>query len=402
MRIDRTVTDDRVTLVFEGRLDAAWSEPASAALEEAIRLGRTRIELDLSAVTFLTSVGLGAILRAHARFRAVKGTLAIVALNDAIRDMLRIARLDMLVDRAATAAAAPRASDATDATDASITLGQGWRGELARARDGDARATIARVRGARVALDGATVALGHLALANDAAGAAGLYGEGLAAGGTVAVAPAGAPRPDCLVSRPADGEALRDAGFVALDALVVRGRPAWHGFLDRADAPRIALRELAAALVAATGGPVAFVAIGESAGAFGAWARRSPDGWPRTASAMTPDELRANLRFAGEPMHAGESLAVVAVACPKDAVATLDPGISDALADAGPLLLHAHAATVSYRPVTRATADIAAAGDLLGEQPMRGVLHALHDDRTRHETAFVRGALWVFPIGGAR
>lgn len=406
MKVTRHLDDACVRLVFEGRLDASWADAAAIALDDAIRLGRTRIELDLAAVSFITSVGIGAIVRAHARFRAVKGTLAIVALNDAMREMLRIARLDMLIDRAAPA---PMAHVA-----AAIAFGGAMRGGLEPCAPSDMRASAEFVREARVTLGIDTVALGHFALANDLADARGLYGEGLAAGGTVAVAPARAPRPDCLASAgdaalaagdPAsaagvDASAAGVASFIARDGLVVRGSPSFRGFFERSPIDRLSLRMFAQALVEATGGPLAFVAIGESGGAFGAWARESPDLWTHAASDMSPDEMRAALRFAGEPMHAGESIAVVAVACPHARRGELDPAVADALVDAGPLLLHAHVATVSYRPVTRATTDVSAAGALLAEQPLRAVMHALHDDRAGHETALVRGAVWVMRLGG--
>jgi hypothetical protein len=132
---------------------------------------------------------------------------------------------------------------------------------------------------------------------------------------------------------------------------------------------------------------------------------------------MTDDELRANLRFAGEPMHAGESLAVVAVAAPHGGAAALPASVRAQLADCGPCLLHAHLATVSYRPVPRNTRDILAAGALLAEQPLRSVMHALHaqgadagapappstgSHAAAHETQFVRGSAWVMRLAHAK
>ena len=95
MKITSDISDERVQLVFDGRLDAAWSEPASTALDGAIRSGRSRIELDLAGVTFISSVGIGVILRANARFRAVKGVLTIIAASESVRDMLKISRLEL-------------------------------------------------------------------------------------------------------------------------------------------------------------------------------------------------------------------------------------------------------------------------------------------------------------------
>lgn len=404
MKITPTTTDDRVQLILEGRLDASWSDTVAAALEEAIRSGRPRIELDLSAVNFVSSVGIGVILRANSRLRAVKGVLAITAASDAVREMLRISKLDFLVHAAAPAAVR---------TSAAITrFGRGWSGEYESIAPPAERASAEFVRTATVTLDANTLALGHFALASGLDDARGHFGEGLAAGGTVAVAPAGAPRPDCLASSP-DGKAPDHfISFVARDALVLRGRPALRGTFERTPIDRVGIRAFASALCDAAGSAVAFIAIGECDGALGAWARISPDGWSRPVSAMADEEVRAHLRFAGEPMHAGESLAVVAVACPRALAHTLAPEVRTQLAEIGDLCFHAHAAVVSYRPVPRSTRDILAAGALLAEQPVRAVMHCLHLDEhagrpietavdTAFETAFVRGSFWAVRIGAA-
>ena len=97
MRIERTETADTVRLALDGRLDSSWSESVAAALEEAIRLGRPRIELDMRDTSFVSSVGLGTIVTAFTRFRAVGGTLVIVAATEPVRKMLAVSRLDGLL-----------------------------------------------------------------------------------------------------------------------------------------------------------------------------------------------------------------------------------------------------------------------------------------------------------------
>ena len=413
MIITRTTTDACARLAFDGRLDASWSEPAAAALDEAVRSGRARVELDLAAVTFISSVGIGVVLRAHARLRAVKGTLVITAASAAVREMLRISRLEGLIHTEAPSTP-PAMATAGGAPAHTVRFGSGWHGELETINGPHAHApaTIGFFPETRITLDANTLAIGHFALANQPEEARGLYGEGLAAGGTVAVAPAAAPRPDFLASAP-DGRAPQHfVSCIARNALVARGPFSHLGHFERSVIDPISLRALAAALVDAIGSPIAFVAIGECGGAFGAWARTSPDHWSRPVRDMDAEELRANLRFAGEPMHEGESLAAVAVAAPHAARDALSPDVAAQLTDCGPCLLHAHIATVSYRPVPRTTRDILATGALLAEQPLRAVMHALHlADRTaeiggahpepqarRLETHFVRGSLWAMRL----
>lgn len=390
MKITSTVSDSAVLLALDGRLDSSWSEPVVAALDEAIRSGRSRIELDMSAVSFVSSVGIGAILRANVRFRAVKGVLAIVAASDNVREMLRLSRLDALLHVGVPApAAAPRAVAAT------TPFGRGWTGELATMGHTYAHANVEFMRNARLTLDADTIALGHFALAGSIEDARGLFGDGIAVGGTVAVAPAGSPRPDCLVSG-----AHEFVSCIARDAVVVRGKPSLQGHFEHTAEAHITLSSLASALVEHAGGAVAFTAIGESDGAFGAWARVSPDEWKRPLAEMQPDEIRANLRFAGERMHAGASMAVVAIACARDTRDTLPPEVASTLVDVGSCLLHAHVALVSYRPVPRSTTNLRTAGELLAEQPLRSVMHALRAaDGT--ESGFVRGSVWAMRIGRA-
>lgn len=389
MRIERTDTADAACLRLSGRLDAAWSEPVAAALEDAIRLGRPRIELDLRETTFMSSVGIGTILRAVTRFRAVGGTLAVVEASDAVREMLRVAKLDGLLGMRAAPAAAP-------AHDRARAIGGGWTGSIEPTGAPDAPAAARLVRAGTLAATPHAIAVGHVALAMDAASASGLFGDGLAAGGTVAVFPADAPRPDCLASS--------DAGAVRVqlrEALVADAAPTWHGHFEQsAGGPPVTLAALAAALVRALGGPVAFVACGECAGAFGAWARTSPDRWPAAPAAMEPEAMRRALRFAGEPMHRGESMVAVAFAALAEGVAGLAPEVADALADQGDgLRMHAHVAVAGYRPMPRQSREVTAAGQLLAEQPLRVVMHALRSP-DGPESAFVRGSAWVVRIGG--
>lgn len=376
-----------VLVAFHGRLDAAWSEPAARELEAAIRLGRPRIEVDLAQVTFISSVGIGVLLRAVQRFRAVGGVLAVVDASEEVRRMFRVSKLDamLLGTRAARTAAS------TDA--AAFEIGDGWSGTATPVDPGSGTARTVRRR----MLDAGpgTVAFGHLGLAADLAGAAGLYGEGIAVGGTIAVAPADAPRPDCVTSD--DGTGSRCAAW---QAIAVDGPVALRATFERGEGAPVGLVSLATRLAAAAGDPIAFVAVGECAGAFGAWARTSPDRWEAEAASMDDARLRASLHFAGEPMHAGESMVAVGVAALPEHRDRLDASIATTLVDAGTAWLHAHAAIAAYRPVPTTTVELASAGRLLAEQPLRGVMHALRAG-DGSECRFVRGVAWAIRIGGA-
>ncbi len=371
MRIERTVAEDAVRLSLVGRLDSAWSEPVAAALEDAIRIGRPRIELDMRETTFISSVGIGTILRALTRFRAVGGTLVIVGASDPVRDMLRVSKLDAILGLRAEPARPAAARE-------SRPIGDGWTGSVERTAAADAPVPLERVARGTVQAGPHAVALGHVALAPDEPSAGGLYGDGLVAGGTAVVFPADAPRPDCMAST--------DAGTISVqvrDALVANAEPSWHGHFEAAGGAAVTVSSIARELVRALGGPVAFVACGECAGAFGAWARSSPDRWVAGTDAMTPDDMRRAIRFAGEPMHRGETMVAAGFAS----------------GDASGPSLHAHVAVTGYRPMPRQARAVGAAGQVLAEQPLRAVMHALRAaDGT--ESSFVRGSLWAFCTEG--
>ena len=377
MIITRVVNEATVVLTLEGRLDSAWSEPTAVALDDAIRLGRARVELDLSAVTFISSVGIGVLLRASTKLRAVGGGLAVKSASVVVREMLRASKLEAMFALAPLVAVAHTKER---------SLGRGWNGSLVTldATPSAQQTVFSRIDEGHLRVDASTLAIGHLALALDSDSARGLYGDGLAAGGTIALAPAHSPRPDCLAA--SDGHTIE---CMARTALVARGAFAFRGRFEGTSEQPVALSSLALELLHAVGGPFAFVAIGECAGAFGAWARQSPDAWRTDPAHMNNDELRIALGFAGERMHVGETMTAVAFVFgdQTSTLATLD--------------LHAHLAVTSYRPVPQSTNDPRAAGSLLAEQPLRSVMHAL-SGRDGLESAFVRGCCWVMPIGAER
>lgn len=380
MRIDLATTADAVRLRLAGRLDAAWSDATAAALEQAVRSGRSRIELDLTEVSFMSSVGIGVIVAAVGRFRAVGGTLAVVEASDAVRKMLKIARLESLLS------VAPAARSAADGATIALAGGTGedaFEGSLRRL-DGGSLRLEERSRG-RIAVSPDLVALGQLALAEHEKAAAGRFGEGLIVGGTIAVMPAEATRPDCLASGGREGvEAMVHR------ALLVKGPPCLQGFFEAPAGRGARLSELARTLAEKAGGPIALVAAGECAGAFGTWARTSPDSWSSPIESMDAEAVRTALRYSGEPIEEGETAVVVGIA---------REGAGASASRAIPL--HAHVAIAAYRPLPRTATELSVVGAILAEQPLRLVMHALRLERGGEvvETRLRRGSVWVLRLG---
>jgi len=75
------------------RMDAGQAVGFSQALGEQIEAGHSRIVLDLSAVTFVDSSGLGAIVAAHKKI-ASQGGLQLAALQGPVLTMFKMTRMD--------------------------------------------------------------------------------------------------------------------------------------------------------------------------------------------------------------------------------------------------------------------------------------------------------------------
>ena len=114
MEIVRRPAGEWVELVIEGRLDGYWAEHLDAGLAEAVREGGHRLRLDLEKVTFLSSAGIGVLVKFHKRLAAIKGALVVARLSPPVRSVLEMTRL--------TAILVPDAGAKTD-DEATLTAG---------------------------------------------------------------------------------------------------------------------------------------------------------------------------------------------------------------------------------------------------------------------------------------
>jgi anti-sigma B factor antagonist len=100
MEITRRVTEHWTELFIEGRLDGYWAEHLDAGLADVVRDGNHKLRLDLTGVTFISSAGIGVLVKFYKRLDAIKGTLVIVRASPAVRTVLDMTRLTaLLVDQ---------------------------------------------------------------------------------------------------------------------------------------------------------------------------------------------------------------------------------------------------------------------------------------------------------------
>jgi len=79
-----------VVLKPEGRLDAVNGPDLDAAIGSALDAGERRIVIDLEGVPYISSAGLGVLLKGAKRARAEDGRIALSSLHDQVTDVFQV------------------------------------------------------------------------------------------------------------------------------------------------------------------------------------------------------------------------------------------------------------------------------------------------------------------------
>lgn len=87
--------------VLVPRVDAATARNFKAALEAAWRPELKRLELDLGAVEFMDSSGVGALLSSYRKLGATPGSLRVLRARPTVRSLLELLRLDDFLEQGA-------------------------------------------------------------------------------------------------------------------------------------------------------------------------------------------------------------------------------------------------------------------------------------------------------------
>lgn len=89
-----TQTGDGCVLVYlRGEVDLSWSQQVRRAVLDALA-GDAAVGVDLSAVSYIDSSGIAALVEGFQQARARGGRFVLVAVSDAVRAVLELARLD--------------------------------------------------------------------------------------------------------------------------------------------------------------------------------------------------------------------------------------------------------------------------------------------------------------------
>jgi len=92
---------EQAELAVQGRVDSYWAADLAAAIEAAIRQGARRLSLDLSEVTFLSSAGIGVLVRYQQQLEPAGGSLVVTVASPLVKKVLEMARLGTLLLEAA-------------------------------------------------------------------------------------------------------------------------------------------------------------------------------------------------------------------------------------------------------------------------------------------------------------
>ena len=90
------VQDRSNVLPLKGEIDLHVSPSVTALLDEAIGKKPKRLVVDLSAVTYIDSAGLAALIQAMQKVEGYGGKFVLAGLQETVRSIFEISRLDQV------------------------------------------------------------------------------------------------------------------------------------------------------------------------------------------------------------------------------------------------------------------------------------------------------------------
>ncbi len=420
MQITTAVNGEFLEMRVVGRLDNEWSAHLSKALDEAIRQGSHSIVMDLNEVEYLSSAGIGALVRAHKQFQAIHGFFGIGTAAPQVAEVIRLTGLAkmLLCDPEKLPRSAARFQGTVMPEFRFAALGgmlfevydispeATLTAQLIGNPDRLAHATYSRQQCQAFAFPATSFGLGQGAFGSDFADSANRFGEFLAVGGSAAQLPTnGTGKPDYqlgtgdFVPSVQTLYGLRCEGDFALQ----------HRFEPHDPSERISFSKLVEqSLNLSKSNFAGMVFLAETVGLVGAALRRSPaiqdEG---SANKFAHPEVRRWLSFSPERVFPHSLALIVGVAA--RGAPTQQGRLASLLRPLGPQSVisgHFHAAVFSYRPFKKRKLNLNETVTTLFEsEDLQGVLHLLHDDRPIigcGESEFVRGACWISPVATVR
>jgi anti-anti-sigma factor len=400
MEIVRRQQGGVLEVVFEGRLDGYWAEHLASSVDEAMHEGEHQVRVNLGKATYISSAGIGVLVKLHQQFAAVNGSFLVVEPSGPVKKVLELVGVSEILGGTAVAPGAVTVSE--PAFERREIAGAAF--EIHTLREN--AEMVCRVTGNPSALNDAgftaadcrslpvtenRLALGLGAFGENFENGQDRFGEFLAAAGAAAC-------------QPTDGNNVADymtssGSFVpklaTLYSVICDGSYSKLVRFDGGAGP-VPFSSVAGACLEAAGATTAgIVMLAESAGLMAASLKRSP---VNGSGLFRFPEIRRWLNFSPERCHTRALVAIAGVASiqpPEE----LGPFVRP-LAKRTRALGHFHAAAFGYRPLQKGRLDLRnAVRGVFEAGGLLGVLHLLGDDREiGEESEFLRGACWVGPI----
>ena len=426
MQITKRLLGETVELKVEGRVDGYWADHLAAAVDQEIRQGSHHIQLDLSQVAFLSSAGIGTLVRLYKDLKSIQGSFAV---SNCSRNVLKVIQLSKLED-VLVAKATPESLPTNEARESSTleapaptSITQIERSgaiyavyalapesKLECRRLGDAtlleRCGFAKEHCRTMQFSDSAFAIGLGALGEHFEECRGRFGEFIAAGGAMAYLPTdGTNVPDFLLAGGTTLPEVQVCYGIACNGVNPQPFSSLIRFEAKKSSEPVKLSLLLeSCLDLSTARQIGIVMIAESAGLIGAALRRSPVVAASEPNAFEFPRIRDWLSFTTERAYTKSVvlLAGIAVRGSADALASVIRPFPNASSSELPIAGHFHAAAFSYRPVQRGKIDLKTSIKTLFEgQALEGILHLLSDDRALSgggQSELVRGACWIAPI----
>ena len=418
MEITKQQLGETLELKLQGRVDSYWADHLGAAVDQEIRQGFHNITLDLSQVAFLSSAGIGTLVRLYKDLKSIQGSLAVSKCSPTVLKVLQFSKLeDLLVAKTSSAGLSLEPSSAVEspAKATKVELPEATYEVYALADGANLQCQLLgnasplelcrfdKEHCRTFRFPNSTFAIGLGALGEGFEECKGRFGEFIAAGGAVAYLPTdGTNVPDFLL---ADGTTTAEVQVcygIACHGMSQQPFGSLVRFDAKGGVPVKLTTLLESCLELTKNQQIGVVMIAECAGLIGAALRNSPTTGTGEQKPFEFPQIRDWLSFTAEPAYTNRValLAGVAVRGRSDAMAPMVrpfPKASDV-----PFAGHFHAAVFSYRPVQRGQIDLNASIKTLFErQALEGILHLLTDDRDtsgNRQTELYRGACWIAPI----
>lgn len=416
MEIRRVRHPEGLEFRISGRFDAYRSSQLESDLDEVARAGEYQVRVDLSGVDFISSAGIGLLVRFYNRLKGCGGSFGVRAASESVARLLQISGLWTMLASDFPGGEGPAGSETLVAsrfrsvgplaceihepeTPGRVTCRRV--GDPARLANGGYGPDAA----VRLSLPAETMAVGLGAFGPGYPECRARFGEFLATGGAAVCRPTdGSGVPDFMMAR---GGLVPEV--LTLYALAVDGGLD-HFVRFQAAEPvgAVTLGQVLAAVLDVLDEPAAgLVMLADTTGLVGTALRRSPvkDSCPE--GVFEYPVVRDWLTFTPEREHARHLTLVAGVAAagpPEPLAAFLRPAADP------DIQAHCHAAVFSFRALPRGRLDLGnTVRELLEEERVLDLLHLVRDHREIvgiGDSLFTRGVIWagsldVDAVGGA-